>query len=79
MSASKAALAVAQSAAVLQVIWQYGTLGDVASVSESSSTVAPPPVAFAEGAADSAEKVPTPIEAGTTQVSVTLNVAWSIE
>lgn len=55
------------------------TLGDVASVSESSSTVAPPPIAFAEDAAASPEKVPTPIEAGTTQVSVTLNVSWSIE
>ena len=55
------------------------TLGDVASVSESSSTVAPPPVAYSADAAASAEQVPTPIEAGTTQVSVTLNVAWSIE
>lgn len=55
------------------------TLGPVASVSESSSTIAPPPIAYAEDAAASAEKVPTPIEPGTTQVSVTLNVAWSIE
>jgi uncharacterized protein YggE len=51
----------------------------VASVSESSSTIAPPPVAFAEAAAAPADKAPTPIEPGTTQVSVTLNVAWSIE
>jgi uncharacterized protein YggE len=55
------------------------TLGPVASVSESSSTIAPPPVAYADAAAAPAEKVPTPIEPGTTQVSVTLNVAWSIE
>jgi uncharacterized protein YggE len=55
------------------------TLGPVASVSESSSTIAPPPIAYSDAAAAPAEKVPTPIEAGTTQVSVTLNVAWSIE
>jgi uncharacterized protein YggE len=55
------------------------TLGDVASVSESTSTVGPPPVALSEAAAAPADKVPTPIEPGTTQVSVTLNVAWSIE
>jgi uncharacterized protein len=55
------------------------TLGPVASVSESSSTIAPPPIAYADSAAAPAEKVPTPIEPGTTQVSVTLNVAWSIE
>lgn len=55
------------------------TLGDVASVSESTSTVGPPPVAFADEAAAPADRVPTPIEPGTTQVSVTLNVAWSIE
>lgn len=55
------------------------TLGPVASVSESSS-VAPPPVALSDAAAASPEgKVPTPVEPGTTQVSVTLNVAWSIE
>jgi uncharacterized protein YggE len=55
------------------------TLGPVASVSESSSTISPPPVAYADAAAAPAEKAPTPIEPGTTQVSVTLNVAWSIE
>jgi uncharacterized protein YggE len=55
------------------------TLGPVASVSESSSTISPPPVAYADAAAAPAEKVPTPIEPGTTLVSVTLNVAWSIE
>lgn len=55
------------------------TLGPVASVSESSTTIVPPPVAYADAAAAPAEKVPTPIEPGTTQVSVTLNVAWSIE
>ena len=55
------------------------TLGPVASVSESSSTIAPPPIAFSEAAAAPADRAPTPIVAGTTQVSVTLNVAWSIE
>lgn len=55
------------------------TLGPVASVSESSSTIAPPPIAYSDAAAAPAERVPTPIEPGTTQVSVTLNVAWSIE
>ena len=54
------------------------TLGEVASVSESSSTIAPPPIALADAAA-SAEKVPTPIEPGTTQVSVTLNISWAID
>ena len=54
-------------------------LGLVASVSESSSTISPPPVAYADAAAAQSEKVPTPIEPGTTLVSVTLNVAWSIE
>jgi uncharacterized protein len=55
------------------------TLGPVASVSESSTTIAPPPIAYSDEAGAAAQKVPTPIEAGTTQVSVTLNVAWSIE
>lgn len=55
------------------------TLGPVASVSESSSTIAPPPVAYSDAAAASPEKVSTPIEPGTTQVSVTLNISWSIE
>lgn len=54
------------------------TLGPVASVSESSS-IAPPPIAYAADAGATAEKVSTPIEPGTTQVSVTLNVSWSIE
>jgi uncharacterized protein YggE len=55
------------------------TLGPVASVSESSSTIAPPPIAYSDAAAASPEKVATPIEPGTTQVSVTLNISWSIE
>ena len=55
------------------------TLGPVASVAESSTSNGPMPVAMAEDAAASAEKVPTPIEAGTTQISVTLSVAWLIE
>lgn len=52
-------------------------LGPVASVSESTNSNGPMPVAMAEAAADTA-KVPTPVEAGTTQVSVTLQVAWLI-
>ncbi len=55
------------------------TLGEVVSVSESTSTVGPPPIAYAEDAAVSAEKVPTPIEPGTTQISVTLDISWGIE
>jgi uncharacterized protein len=54
------------------------TLGEVASVSESSSVV-PPPIAYSDAAGAPAEKVSTPIAPGTTQVSVTLNIAWSIE
>jgi uncharacterized protein YggE len=54
------------------------TLGPVATVSESTSSTGPMPVAMADSVS-SAEKVPTPIEAGTTQVSVTVNISWSIE
>ena len=54
------------------------TLGPVASVSESSSNSQPPPIAYADAAVESAERVPTPISPGTQEVSVTLNVAWSI-
>lgn len=55
------------------------TLGPVASVQESTSTIAPPPIAYADAAGAAAEKAPTPIEPGTTQVSVTLSIAWAIE
>lgn len=53
------------------------SLAGVASVSESS-TSAPPPVAFdmAQGAAESAPS--TPVSAGTTEVSVTVVVSWTI-
>ncbi len=54
------------------------TLGPVASVSESSSNAQPQPIAYADSAGASAERAPTPIEPGTQDVSVTLNVAWSI-
>ena len=54
------------------------TLGPVASVTESSTTSLPAPMAMADAVAG-AEKVPTPVEAGTTQVSVSLSIAWSIE
>ncbi len=53
------------------------TLGPVATVSESTTSMPPSPIAYADSAA-MAEKVPTPIEAGTTEVSVTLSIAWSI-
>lgn len=81
-AAAKAARAQAVQIAQAQAE-QYAsllgfTLGGVASVSESTSTIAPP-VPVAEAAAAPSDKVPTPIEAGTTQVSVTLNVSWSIE
>jgi uncharacterized protein YggE len=55
------------------------TLGEVASVSESTSTVGPPPIAYAEDSATTAQKLPTPIEPGTTQISVTLNISWAIK
>lgn len=70
-------LATAQAEQYAQLL--AFTLGPVASVSESSSSTPPPPIAYAEDAAASAEKVATPIEPGTTLISVTLNVAWSIE
>lgn len=81
--AAKAARAQAVSIAQAQAE-QYAqllgfSLGEVASVSESTSTVGPPPVAMADAGAVSAQKVPTPIEPGTTQVSVTLNISWAIE
>ncbi|HBJ73525.1 MAG TPA: hypothetical protein DDY88_07435 [Actinobacteria bacterium] len=52
------------------------SLGSVASVNETSSN-APAPIAMADAAAG--EKVSTPIEPGTTKVSVTLDVSWLIE
>lgn len=54
------------------------TLGPVASVSESSASAPLPPIAMADAAAPAPEKVPTPIEPGTTQVTVTLDISWSI-
>jgi uncharacterized protein len=54
------------------------TLGPVASVSETTVNT-PPPVAFDAAAAAPAEKVPTPVEPGTQQVSVTISVSWSIQ
>lgn len=52
------------------------SLGSVASVTETSSN-APAPIAMAD--AVGGEKVSTPIEPGTTKVSVTLDVSWLIE
>lgn len=54
------------------------TLGPVASVSESTSNNTPPPIAYADAAAAPAEKVPTPIQPGTQEVSVTISIAWQI-
>lgn len=54
------------------------TLGPVASVSESTSSNTPPPIAYDAAAAAPAEKVPTPIQPGTTEVSVSVSIAWSI-
>lgn len=53
------------------------TLGPVTSVSESTSTNLPQPIAMADSAS-AAGKVATPIEAGTTQVSVNVSISWSI-
>ena len=55
------------------------TLGAVATVSESTSNSPMPMFANADAAASEDKTVPTPIEAGTTEVTVTLNVAWLIE
>lgn len=52
------------------------SLGSVASVTETSSN-APAPIAMADAA--TGEKVSTPIEPGTTKVSVTLDISWLIE
>ncbi len=53
------------------------TLGPVSSVSESTSSNGPQPVAM-DMAGESAAKVSTPIQPGTTQVSVTVSISWSI-
>jgi uncharacterized protein YggE len=55
------------------------TLGPVASVSEQTSSTAPPPIAYADAAAAPATKISTPIEPGTQQVSVTVSIAWEIK
>jgi uncharacterized protein YggE len=55
------------------------TLGEVATVSESTSNASMPMAAYAESAQSEDKTVPTPIEAGTSEVTVTLNVAWLIE
>ena len=55
------------------------TLGEVATVSESTSNAPMPMVAYADSAQSEEKIVETPIEAGTSEVTVTLNVAWLIE
>lgn len=78
-SAARAqAVEIAQAQAEQYAALLGFALGPVATVAESTTTTGPPPIAMADAAAAPAEKVPTPIEAGTTEVSVTLNVAWSI-
>ena len=53
-------------------------LGEVVTVSESTVSSGPPPVAMSAvmGAADTKEA--TPIEAGLTTVSVTVSISWAI-
>lgn len=77
--AREQAVSIAQAQAQQYADLLGFTLGPVATVSESSSSTAPPPIAYSESAdAAAAQKVPTPIQPGTTQVSVTLNIAWEI-
>jgi uncharacterized protein YggE len=53
-------------------------LGGVASVSEATTSAGPPPVAMADAAGAAEAKPATPIEAGTTTVSVTVDISWAI-
>lgn len=77
--AREQAVAIAQAQADQYAELLGFSLGPVASVSESSTSTAPPPIAYSDAAgAPEAQKVPTPIQPGTTQVSVTLNIAWEI-
>ena len=55
------------------------SLGAVSSVSEATSAMPMPMAGMVEAAPSSEKDATTPVEAGTTQVSVTLNVAWLIE
>lgn len=52
------------------------TLGAVTSVSESTSSNMPEPIPMA--AAEAVGKVSTPIQPGTTQVSVSVSISWAI-
>ena len=54
------------------------TLGAVANVSESAGNSPLPPMAMAASLGAPNEKSPTPIEAGTSIVTITVNVAWLI-
>lgn len=77
--AREQAVSIAQAQAQQYADLLGFTLGPVASVSESSTSTAPPPIAYSDAAgASEAQKVPTPIQPGTTRVSVTLNIAWEI-
>jgi uncharacterized protein YggE len=75
-AAREQAAAIARSQAEQNAELLGFTLGDVASVTESSNS-SQPPVAMAAATTDSA-KATTPISAGTTEVSVTLNISWFI-
>lgn len=77
--AREQAVSIAQAQAQQYAELLGFTLGPVASVSESSTSTPPPPIAYSDAAgASEAQKVPTPIQPGTTQVSVTLNISWEI-
>lgn len=71
------AVAVAQKQAEQYASLLGFTLGPVTSVSESTTNAVPAPIAMAD-AAGAESKVSTPVQAGTTQVSVTVSISWSI-
>lgn len=77
VKAREQAVGIAQAQAEQYAELLGFSLGEVARVSESS-TSAPPPIAFdmAVGGAESAPN--TPVSPGTTEVSVTVEVTWAI-
>jgi uncharacterized protein len=54
------------------------TLGEVQLVAETSSPMQPQPIPYAYDGASRALKSPVPIDAGTSDVSVTVTVRWSL-
>lgn len=82
VAASKAraqAVAVAQKQAEQYASLLGFTLGPVASVSEATTSIAPVPYAMAADSESAGKVSATPIQPGTTQVSVTVSISWSIE